>query len=203
MAFDGPLRTSVRQSRAQGALSQGRFNRVAGNAIPQIGRNSMTGAIPNALEIAFAHHGDHVDTAEQLAAIAGVDVETVQGFLNDPASVTALVAYRTKLEASGALRPVRVGRALDKVFSTIEAELDKGVDGFEAVELSKPLIRFLESSERIRLAEKERDANSNLPVFNFIFSSTGGFSAEQVFPTAVVVDVAAKPVNALSDREDA
>jgi hypothetical protein len=162
----------------------------------------MTSAIPNALEVAFAHHSDHVDTAEQLAAIAGVDVETVQGFLNDPDRVKELVAYRTKLEAAGALRPVRVGRALDKVFSTIEAELDKGVDGFEAVELSKPLIRFLESSERIRLAEKERDANANLPVFNFIFSSRG-FSAEQVFPTAVLVDVAANPVNALPDRSDA
>ena len=162
----------------------------------------MTQAIPISLKIAFAHHSDNVDTADQLAAIAGVDIETVQGFLNDPDSVKALVAYRTKLEAEGNLRPVRVGRALDKVFSTIEAELDKGVDGFEAVELSKPLIRFLESSERIRLAEKERDPNANLPVFNFIFS-TSGFTAEQVSAPVVVVDVHAKPVTALPERGDA
>jgi hypothetical protein len=158
----------------------------------------VTGAIPKALEIAFAHHGDHVDTPEQLAAIAGVDVETVQSFLSDPGSVSALVAYRTKLEAAGALRPVRVGRALDKAIATIEAELDKGVDGFEAADLAKPLIRILENSERVRLAEREQDANANLPVFNFIFSSTG-MTAERVYPAAVVVDVAEKPVNALSD----
>lgn len=162
----------------------------------------IEGAIPTAMEVAFAHHGDLVDTAEQLAAIAGLDVEMVQGFLNDPASVKALVAYRTRAEAKGELRPVRVGRALDKVFATIEAELDKGVDGHEAVSLSKPLIRFLESSERVRLAEKERDANANLPVFNFIFSSTG-MTAERVRPTAIIVDVAAKPVTALPDRGDA
>jgi len=153
----------------------------------------MTGTIPKALEVAFAHHGDHVDTAEQLAAIAGVDVETVQAFLTNPDSVTALVAYRTKLEAKGELRPVRVGRVLDKAIATIEAELDKGVDGFEAADLAKPLIRILENSERVRLAEREQDANANLPIFNFIFSSSG-ITAEQVQP--VVIDVAAKALKA-------
>lgn len=64
----------------------------------------IEGAIPKSIRDAFAHHGDHVDTAEQLAAIADVDVETVQDFLNDPASVKALVAYRTKLEAKGDLK---------------------------------------------------------------------------------------------------
>ena len=159
----------------------------------------IEGAIPNALEVAFAHHGDHVDTAEQLASIAGLDDETVQGFLKDPASVKALVAYRTKLEAKGELRPVRVGRVLDKAIATIEAELDKGVNGFEAADLAKPLIRILENSERVRLAEREHDAYANLPIFNFIFSSTG-MTAEQVRPTAIVVDVTAKPVDTLPDR---
>lgn len=163
---------------------------------------TIEAGIPKALEIAFAHHGDHVDTAEQLAAIAGVDVETVQGFLNDPVSVKALVAYRTKLEAKGDLRPVRVGRVLDKAIATIEAELDKGVDGFEAADLAKPLIRILENSERVRLAEREHDAYANLPIFNFIFSSTG-MTAERVRPTAIVVDVAAKPATALTDMGDA
>ena len=162
----------------------------------------IEGPIPKSIRDAFAHHGDHVDTAEQLAAIAGVDVETVQGFLNDPASVKALVAHRTKLEAKGELRPVRVSRVLDKAIATIEAELDKGVDGFEAADLAKPLIRILENSERVRLAEREHDAYANLPIFNFIFSSAG-MTAERVRPTAIVVDVAAKPAAALTDMGDA
>jgi hypothetical protein len=162
----------------------------------------IEGEIPKVVKIAFAHHGDRVDTTEQLAAIAGVDVEVVQGFLDDPASVTALVAYRTKLEANGELRPVRVGRALDKAIASIEAELDKGIDGFEAADLAKPLIRILENAERVRLAERERDPNANLPVFNFVFTH-GGFTAEQIHPSPVVVDVATKEIQTLPDRGNA
>ena len=156
--------------------------------------------IPKSIRDAFAYHSDQVDTAEQLAAIAGVDVEAVRGFLNDPESAAELVAYKTRLEAKGELRATRTARVLDKAVARIDAQLDGGVDGFEAADLAKPLIRILENSERVRLAEREQDANANLPVFQFNFTSTG-MTAERVYPTAVVVDIAAKPVNALPNGE--
>ena len=152
-----------------------------------------------ALKEAFALHSDHIDTPEQLAAIAGVSLETVQSVLSDPAGVSALVAHRTALEAKGALRPVRVGRALDMAIATIAAELSKGVDGFEAAELAKPLIRILENSERVRLAEKDEGANSKLATFNFIFTN-GGVTAHQVLPPIEVVDVPTTEVVALPGR---
>ena len=156
-------------------------------------------SIPQALKTAFAHHSDHVDTSAQLAAIAGLDVATVQACLADPVSSAALVAHRQHLEAQGDLRPTRTARVLDKAVARIEAQLDGGVDGFEAADLAKPLIRILENFERVRLAEREQGANANLPIFHFTFGSTSGFSARQVQPAAVVVDVAAKAVNALPE----
>lgn len=150
-----------------------------------------TQQIPDALKTAFAYHGDNVDTPAQLAAIASLDVETVQACLADPISSAALVAHRVKLDAQGDLRPIRVGRALDKAVARIEAQLDGGVDGFEAADLAKPLIRILENADRVRLAEREQGANANLPTFNIIFSCSG-VTAAQVYPTALVVDVAAK-----------
>jgi hypothetical protein len=69
---------------------------------------SMICTIPKTLEDAFAHHTDHVDSEDQLATIAGLDVKVVQGFPNDRVSDTALMAYRTKLEANIELRIGRV-----------------------------------------------------------------------------------------------
>lgn len=152
--------------------------------------------IPQALKTAFAHHSDTVDTPAQLAAIADLDVPTVEAILADPASAAILVAHRQKLEAEGDLRPTRTARVLDKAVARIAAQLDSGVDGFEAADLAKPLIRILENSERVRLAERVQDSNANLPIFHFHFTSTG-FTAEQLPPTPVVIDIAAKPVNAL------
>lgn len=146
----------------------------------------------------FALYSEHIDTPEQLAAIAGMPLETVQSALSDPAKVSELVAYRTAQEAKGALRPVRVRRALDMAIATIAAELSKGVDGFEAAELAKPLIRILENSERVRLAEKDEGANSKLATFNFIFTN-GGVTAHQVLPPIEVVDVATTEVVGLPD----
>jgi hypothetical protein len=68
----------------------------------------LIGVIPNALTLAFANHSDHVDSEDQLATIAGLDVKVVQGFPNDRVSDTALMAYRTKLEANIELRIGRV-----------------------------------------------------------------------------------------------
>jgi hypothetical protein len=156
------------------------------NGIPTIGTE-----IPKVLKEVYAHHSEYVDTPEQLAAIAGIDADAVQRFLADPSSAAELVAYKTRLEAMGELRATRTARVLEKAVARIEAQLDGGVDGFEAADLAKPLIRILENSERVRLAERVQDANANLPVFNFIFTSPG-MTAQQVYPTAGVVDVAAK-----------
>jgi hypothetical protein len=155
--------------------------------------------IPQAIKHTFAHHSDYIDTPEQLAVIAGVELETVQSVLSDPASVSALVAHRKKLEINGALLPGRARRALDMAVDAIKAELSKGVDGFEAAELAKPLIRILENSERVRLAERDDGANAKLATFNFIFTN-GGVTAHQVLPPIEVIDVATTDVVALTAR---
>jgi hypothetical protein len=164
-----------------------------------IAATSTAPPIPQALKTAFAHHSDTVDTPAQLAAIAGLDVLTVETILADPASTAILVAHRQKLEAQGDLRPTRTARVLDKAVARIAAQLETGVDGFEAADLAKPLVRLVEHFDRVRLAERVQDANANLPVFNFIFTSTG-FTAEQLPPTPVVIDIAAKDVTALPAR---
>ena len=109
---------------------------------------------------AYAHHGDLVQTSDELANIAGVTPEKMQKALDE--QLDCLERYRVKLTASGALRPDRANRALDKVVATIQDQLDKGVDGFEAAELSKPLIRILENYDRVRLAEREKDPHAGL-----------------------------------------
>ena len=152
-----------------------------------------------ALKDAYALYCKHIDTPAQLAALSGVSLETVQSVLSDPAGVSALVAHRAVLEAKGALQPGHARRVLGMAILAIEAELAKGVDGFEAAELAKPLIRILENSERVRLAEKDENANSKLATFNFIFAN-GGITAHQVLPSVEVIDVATTDVVALPDR---
>lgn len=147
---------------------------------------------------AFAHHGEYVRTTEELANIAGVSTERMQLALDE--QLDSLENYRAKLHASGALRPDRANRALDQVVATIQIQLDKGVDGFEAAELSKPLIRILENYDRVRLAEREKDPHAGLPVFNIIFHRAGGMTMEPTAPETRVLDVSGALVKTLQDR---
>jgi hypothetical protein len=124
------------------------------------GINTVGAEIPKVLKEAYAHHSEYVDTPDQLAAIAGIDVETVQRFLADPSSAAELVAYKTQLEAKGELRATRNARVLDKAVARIAAQIDSGVDGFEAADLAKPLIRILENSERVRLPSLKSTKNA-------------------------------------------
>ena len=147
---------------------------------------------------AYAHHGAHVQTSEELANIAGVSTEKMQWALDE--QLDSLEKYRAKLNASGALRPDRANRALDQVVTTIQVQLDKGVDGFEAAELSKPLIRILENYDRVRLAEQEKNPNAGLPVFNIIFNRAGGITVEQVASEIKVIGASGNTVKTLPDR---
>lgn len=115
----------------------------------------MTDDIPAALLAAFAHHGDVATTARQLADLAGLSEAEVQRLLESDAALARLMAHKARLEADGATLPARARRTLAKALASIDRQLDAGADGFEAADLARPLIRLLENSERVRLAERE------------------------------------------------
>lgn len=126
----------------------------------------MDEPLPKALLEAYAHHGDRVDDTQQLAAVADLPTAEVEAILADPVRMAELEAYRTRLEAQGKLRPDRVSRMIEKTLDVIDIELQRNCDIDTALELIKPLIRLTEISEKSRLAEREINPFSNLPVFN-------------------------------------
>ncbi len=149
----------------------------------------MDEPIPKALLEAYAHHIDRVDEDHQLAAIAGLPPAEVKANLADPVRLAELEAYRTRLEAQGKLRPDRVSRMVDKVLGVIDVELQGDCDISTALELIKPLIRLTEVSERTRLAEREINPFSNLPVFNITINGGAIQIKEIPASSSAVTDV--------------
>lgn len=149
----------------------------------------MNDAIPHALKEAYARHSDHLETAQQLADVSGIDLAVVLWALDDGPASRQLEAYKAKLQAEGKTLPVKAHRALNKAVDAIHEQLDKGVDGFEAVELSKPLIRILENTERVRLAERDKEDGRRAVVHITVVNGTTQVRA--TLPD--VIDVDAKP----------
>lgn len=157
----------------------------------------MSKPLPLALLDAFTHHAETAETADDLAIIAGLPVAEVQAALDDPQRARELQAHRAAY-----LRPGRAGLILDKVLDRIEAQLEKGVDGFEAAELGKPLIKILENSERVRLAEvAKKDPYAGLPVFQFIFGSSMRIERVQPAPSSFI-DVEVVTVEAVDQAAE-
>jgi hypothetical protein len=148
-----------------------------------------TELIPKPLREAYAHHGDRVDDAQQLAAIADLPTAEVEAILADPVRMAELEAYRTVLEAKGKLRQGRLDRMVDKVLGVIDVELQGNCDIDTALELIKPLIRLTEISEKSRLAEREINPFSNLPVFNITINGGAIQIKEIPASSSAVTDV--------------
>lgn len=149
----------------------------------------MDEPIPKPLLEAYAHHADRVNDVKQLAAIAALPTAEVEAILADPVRMAELEAYRTRLEAQGKLRPDRISRMIEKTLDVIDGELQRNCDIDTALELIKPLIRLTEVSERTRLAERELNPFSNLPVFNITING-GAIQIKEIPASAsAVIDV--------------
>ncbi len=125
-----------------------------------------------------------------LAAICGTTPEAIEITLLQPGMLARAEAAHIKAEVEGKTMHPLAQRIALKLLKRIDAQAD-GVDAFEAVELMKPINRILENADRVRLAEKEKDANAGLPVFNFVFNN-GGIQATRVFevdPTVIDIEV--------------
>lgn len=144
-----------------------------------------------ALESAYALHAAHVETEEQLAAIAGLPVEVVKRYMEDQHSLAKLEAAATKAEVEGKTLAPTARRVRMKLLRAVEATVDKGVDGFEAVELDKLTDRIIAQDEKAKAADK--DPYAHLPVIN-VQIIHGHITAELTKPVtrADVVDVEPK-----------
>jgi hypothetical protein len=138
------------------------------------------------------------DAEQVLAAKCGVTLAKVEAVLNSHGMLDRLEAARLSAEANGDTVIPLAKRIALKLLNRIYAEADE-VDAFGAADLMKPINRILENAERVRLAEREKDDNSTLPIFNFIFSS-GRMLAERVVDSPLaIIDL---KVGSRSDSEN-
>ena len=140
---------------------------------------------------AYAIHAAHVDDVDAIAAIAGVSVETVNRMLADPRGLAKLNAAATKAEAEGKTLAPFARRIRLKLLRAVDATVEKGIDGFEAVELDKLVERILVQDDRMKSAQK--DPYANLPTIN-VQIIHGRITAEVIEPgvkEADVIDVVA------------
>ena len=154
-------------------------------------------SLPMPLKVAYAEHGAEVNGAEELAALAGVELHQVAAALADPAKVAELEAYRGAYQKQGKHQHVRVRKLLQQTLDVIQKHLDDGCDIDAALEIIKPLIRLTEIAEKSRIAESASVAISEGPVFYITIGGVlagGTANASPLQNLAGVVDVQARQV---------
>lgn len=154
------------------------------------------GFLPVSLKVAYAEHGAEVEGAEELAALAGVELSQVVAVLADPAKVAELEAYMGAYQKQGKHQPGRVRKLLRQTLDVIQKQLDGGCDIDAALEIIKPLIRLTEISERSRIAESDSDAISKRPMVYITIGGVlaGGAVTASTLQARQVVDVQARQV---------
>ncbi len=125
------------------------------------------------------------ESGAELAALADMSETKAIAFAMEHSD--AIKAERIRARLSGRAHIATAHRLLGKAFERIDAQLDSA-DGFEAVELIKPVQRALEAAEKARLAE--RDKTEHLPVFHITINA-GGVQVRAI-TEADIVDVPAK-----------
>ena len=131
-------------------------------------RMSLLEILRDKLIAAYPSVADRPDGEQALAALLGVSVQEVEAVFALPGTLELAEAARVKAEVEGsALEPLAHYTAL-RLVQRIAAQADT-VDAFEAAELIRPIIRVLENADRVRLAERNKDPNAGLAVFNITF----------------------------------
>lgn len=121
----------------------------------------------------------------ETAAALEVTVEEANTFVSQ--HLAEMTAEATRAQLAGKTNVPKAYRIVSKLLDIIESGT-VGIDAFEAADLLKQPLRILEAHDRVRLAE--RDKTEILPVFNFIFhSSGGGMRFESVSKPADIVDI--------------
>ena len=149
------------------------------------------------LKVAYAEHGAEVEGAEELAALAGVELQQVVAALDDPAKFAELEAYRGAYQKQGKHQHVRLRKMLRQTLDVIQKQLDGDCDIDAALEIIKPLIRLTEIAEKSRIAESASGAISERPVFYITIGGVlagGAATAPALQSLAGVVDVQARQV---------
>lgn len=107
--------------------------------------------------------GSQVNTIEDAAALLELSVVETSEFMR--AWAPDIHTASRKAELTGEHQHVLARALMAKALAKIGLQLDTA-DGFEAVELSKPILRLLENHERVQLAKREAE---NLPLVHISF----------------------------------